>query len=181
MAKVLQFWAVGTSSVSDQVVALVTLSGDGVNRFNDLALLTVTTDGNRTLLARKGDPVPGCGSARYASFNRIEVDGYSKGYAILATLSGASSSNNLALLTGDVSRGNVSNQSKLKQPVLSLRKGQLYSNQPSPIKSISLPSTSINAVGAGGTGRAHALAWDNTLTVIVDFANGLRQVVTRSL
>ena len=177
LAKIISFWATGLNSADVQCIALVKLSGPGVNSANDQALLLWQTDGSINVLMREGDPAPGCKDAKIGVISRVESDAYLMSYAVLATLTGPSTSGNLALFTGNVNRGDTVDMAALRRPFLRLRKGQLYDNQPSKIKSISLPTTTITAAGAGSTGRGHAIAWSGVLAFIVEFDNGVRQIV----
>jgi WD40 repeat protein len=184
IAKIVNFWAAGWSiASSSQCLALVQLSGTGVTSANDQALMLYQEDGTTTILLREGDPAPGCPEARIGLISRIEVDAWTSTYAVLATLTGATTSNDLALFTGTAyGRGNTTTQVALRRPVLRLRKGDSYDNQPSKVKSISLPTTSVTASGAGGTGRGRALNYSNTtgrsqFAFVVEFDNGVRQIV----
>ena len=164
------------------VLALVQLRGTGVNAANDQALLMVQEDGSLTILMREGDGAPGCQSATIGTINRVEVDSYDGAYAVLATLSGAPASANQALFCGQaVNVGNPTSLVTLRRPILYLRKGQLFENQPSPVRSISLPVTNITPGGFGGTGRGRAISWNGYFTVTVEFANGIRQIMRGSV
>ena len=80
-------------------------------------------------------------------------------------------------LTKNGSEASTSDMAALRRPFLRLRKGQLYDNQPSKIKSISLPTTNITAAGAGSTGRGHAIAWSGVFAFVVEFDHGVRQIM----
>lgn len=176
IARIVNFWGMGSSSES-QVIILVQLSGTGVNAANDMALMLSQGPSSSIVLMREGDPAPGCPGARIGVISRVDADAWSNSYAVLATLTGASSSSNLALFTGNVMRGNETTRSVLRRPFLRLRKGQLFENQPGRVKSISLHNTNVTPSGAGGTGRGRGISWNGNLAFIVEFENGIRQIV----
>ncbi|RFC47249.1 MAG: FG-GAP repeat-containing protein/FG-GAP repeat-containing protein [Verrucomicrobia bacterium] len=168
------FWPVG----SDQLLAWVTVAGPGITASNDQVLVLIQSDLVPTSLMQEGSVAPGCGeTARIGTILRVEVDGWTGAYAVLASLSNASPTNNLALFTGNTGRGNLTNQQALRRPQLRLRKGQLFTNQPGALRSISLPAANRPASGAGGTGRGRAISWDGDLTFVAEFDNGVRQVM----
>jgi len=177
IVKFISFWGMGSVFAENQVLALVQLAGTGVTAANDQALVLVQTDGSELLLMREGDPAPGCGGAKVGVISRVEADPYSSSYAVLATLTGAPVGTELALFTGNVMRGNAGDQSPLRRPFLRVRKGQFFDNQPSKVKSISLPTGNITASGAGGTGRGRAISWTGNFTFVVEFENGVRQIM----
>ncbi|MCP5556520.1 MAG: FG-GAP repeat protein [Verrucomicrobiaceae bacterium] len=177
IARFIQFWATGDDLPFDQVLALVRLSGPGVNANNDQALLLWQTDGTFNLLIREGDPAPGCPDAKIGVITRVEVEPTSSRYALTATLSGATASDNLALYVGNLLQGNTTNLAALRRPFLRLRKGQVFDNQPSKIKSLSLPLTNITPSGAGGTGRSRAITYSGYFAFIVEFDNRVRQIL----
>lgn len=178
IARIISFWSIGYSSPDfSQVLALVQLAGAGVNAATDQALITFQTDGTHNILLREGDPAPGCLGAKIGVISRIEADAWDGNYALLATLTGATTTSDLALYTGSLLRGNSTTQAALRRPFLRMRKGQLFDNQPSKVKSIYLPSSSVTASGAGGTGRGRALSWTGQFTFTVEFDNGIRQIM----
>jgi hypothetical protein len=83
----------------------------------------------------------------------------------------------LALFMGDANQCESAALHPLRRPVLKLRKGQLFDNQPSKIRSILLPTTSITASGAGGTGRGRAVSTGIDIFIIVEYDNGVRQIL----
>jgi len=179
IARILHFWATGNGDPNNNsVMAMVQLSGPGVNSTNDQALLLRHNDSAIPfVLMREGDPAPGCPGGRIGVISRVEVDAWSSSYAVLATLSGAASNANLALFTGNVLRGDPFELAPLRRPFLRLRKGQLYDNQPGRIRSISLPVSNITPSGAGGTGRGRAISYSNRFACVVEFDNGVRQIM----
>lgn len=177
VARIIHFWATGFDTSDDQVLALVKLSGPGVTSANDQALLLYQSDDSLLLLMREGDPAAGCPGAKIGVISRVEVEPYSSYYALTATLAGAPVGTELALFTGGLTRGNTTNLAPLRLPFLRLRKGQLFDNQPSKIKSLSLPTSNLTASGAGGTGRGRAISYGGSFAFIVEFDNGVRQVM----
>lgn len=181
IAKFINFWATGANTASDQVLARVKLSGPGVTAANDHALLLYQEDDSLQLLMREGDPAPGCPDAKIGVITHVEVEPFRGYYALTTTLTGAPPSSNLALYTGYLQRGNATEQSALRRPFLRLRKGQLFDNQPSKIKSLSLPTSNLTAAGAGGTGRGRAISYNGRFAFIVEFDNRVRQVMKGSV
>lgn len=178
IARVINFWSMGDLSIArNQCLVLVQLSGTGVSAANDQALMLWQNDGTQTILMREGDPAPGCPGAKIGVISRVEADAWSSSYAVLATLSGAATTSDLALYTGNVQRGNSTTEVQLRRPFLRLRKGQLFDNQPGRVKSISLPTGNVTSSGAGGTGRGRAIAWNFRFAFVVEFDNGVRQVM----
>lgn len=180
VAKIINFWAAGNDALTPKVLGLLQLSGTGVSSANDQALMTHTVTTTPVMLMREGDVAPGCEGARIRVINRVEFDAESGSYAVLASLSGAPKGTDLALFTGNVHRGNFGAQAALRRPHLALRKGQLWDNQPSRIKSILLPKSSTTASGAGGTGRGRAISRNGDFVITVEFENGFRQVMKGS-
>ncbi|MDB6139564.1 MAG: hypothetical protein JWO94_2636, partial [Verrucomicrobiaceae bacterium] len=178
VAGIINYWATAYQDGTEQAIALVKLGGPGVTAANDQALLLWQTTGTLLLLMREGDAAPGCPGAKIGVITRVEVDNVYGNYAILATLTGATPTSDLALFTGiDNLYNNAAEQAPLRRPVLRLRKGQLFDNQPGHVRSISLPTTNLTASGAGGTGRGHALSSFSNLAIVVEFDNGVRQVM----
>ncbi|MCX6853815.1 MAG: hypothetical protein NTV80_02800, partial [Verrucomicrobia bacterium] len=94
-------------------------------------------------------------------------------------LTGAAAGTDQALFVGNVSRGDTVSGLPLRRPYLRLRKGQLFENQPSKIKSISLPTTNMAASGAGSIGRGPAIS-GSTIVFTAEFDNGVRQIMQGS-
>jgi hypothetical protein len=178
VAKFINYWVVSAYNL----IALVQLAGPGVGTANDQALILIQSTGTGNVLLREGQAAPGCSPATIGVINRVEVDPWQGTYAIIATLVGAPAGTNLALFVGDaIQAGNDTTLSSLRRAVLYLRKGQLYSNQPSKIKSFSLPSTNLTVGGAGGTGRGRAISWNRNFVITVEFDNAVRQIMKGSL
>lgn len=181
VSKIINYW-----EVYAQTMMLVQLSGTGVTTANDMALLLYQSSpvaGLIEVLLREGDSAPGCGAATIGIISRVEVETYLGHYLVLVTLAGAPSNANLALLRGYSHADITSGQSSLRRPSTVLRKGTLYSNQPSKLKSISLPTGNITAGGAGTTGlgsamsRAGSSATASNIVLTLEFENGVRQVM----
>ncbi|MCX6857726.1 MAG: hypothetical protein NTV80_22815 [Verrucomicrobia bacterium] len=181
VSKIINYW-----ETFAQTMMLVQLSGTGVTAANDMALLLYQSApfaGSIEVLLREGDSAPGCGAATIGIISRVEVEIYLGHYYVLATLAGAPSNTNLALLRGYSHAIAMTGLSSLRRPSTVLRKGALYSNQPSKLKSISLPTGNITAGGAGTTGLGSAISRassSDTATNIVltlEFENGVRQVM----
>ncbi|MDB6138893.1 MAG: quinoprotein [Verrucomicrobiaceae bacterium] len=175
IAKLVSFWEM--NGTTEQTLALVQLSGTGVAAANDQALLLSQTDGSLNLLMREGDAAPGCPGATIGVISRVDADAYANSYALVVTLAGAPLGTELALYTGNINRGNTTTQAALRRPFLRLRKGQLFDNQPGKVQSFSLPTSSVTPSGAGGTGRSHSIAWTGVFAFIVQFDNGVQQIV----
>ena len=183
IARIVKFWAMGNSTASNaQCLALVQLSGTKVTTANDQALLLWQENATVAVLMREGDLAPGCGGARIGVISRVEADAWASSYAVIASLTSSDFNSNLALFTGiTMSRGNPTTEVSLRRPFLRLRKGQRFENQPSPIKSIALPSKNTPASGAGGTGRGRALGYNANIGFTIEFENGVRQIVTGNI
>jgi FG-GAP repeat len=180
IAKFINYWGLGQGS--DLTFALVQLSGPGVSSVNDQAIILIQENGSSNLLMREGQSAPGCNPATIGVINRIDVDPWTGTYAIITTLAGAPAGTELAMFTG-VARvvGNDTTLAALRRPVLYLRKGQRYHNQPSKIKSFSLPTTNLTASGAGGTGRGRAISWKRDFVITIEFDNKVRQIMKGKL
>lgn len=186
MKRIIHFW--GGSENRGNVIALVQLSGAGVTTANDQALLlrhpTPPTGSTQHImvLMREGDPARGCFPATIGSITRVEVHTYSGQYLVLATLAGAPKASNLCLFRG---RASLAIASALEEPLLRpspvLRKGELFSNQSSKLKSISLPVGNITASGASSTGLGSAIQYSfltpGNIVLTLEFDNGLRQIM----
>jgi FG-GAP repeat len=184
IAKFIAFWP-----TFGQHLVLVQLTGAGVSAANDQALLLFQTSGatdQLIVLMREGDHAPGCGSAKIGVINRVEVEPYYGTYLVHTTLTGAAVGTDLALFRG-ASHAPVSPVTDtLRRPFLILRKGQQFENQPSKVKSFSLPTTHLTAAGAGTTGLGSAVQETNTSTefkdiaLTIEFDNKVRQLMKGS-
>ena len=174
-------------SMFGNTMAQVQLSGPGVTAANDQALLIYQTEGavvdTIQVLLREGEPAPGCNGARIGVISRVETEGYWGQYIVLATLTGAPAGTELALFqgTGRITSPTIGDQVR-RRPVLALRKGALYDNQPSKLKSISFSSGQTPS-GAANVGLGRVIqegggtAIFPNVVLTLDFANGVRQVM----
>ena len=181
IARFISFWP-----TFDQVAALVQLAGPGVNSSNDQALLLYQTLNltGITVLMREGEPASGCNGATIGVISRVELEPYYGQYLVLATLKGAPAGTDQALFRGLTHKGLTGvDQQTLRRPVPVLRKGTLFNNQPSKIKSLSLPTTNLTAAGAGTTGLGRAMRENvdsvnpREIALTVTFDNGVVQLM----
>lgn len=183
IAKFINYWQVFT-----QTMALVQLSGTGVAAANDQALILYQSlppfAGQVAVLMREGDPAPGCQAATIGVISRVEVEPLYGHYLVLATLAGAPAGTDLALFRGFSAKLLASvNEQTLRRPSVVLRKGQIFSNQPSKLKSILLPTSNLTASGAGNVGLGSAIqepvdpGIPTPIVINVEFDNGVRQLV----
>ncbi|MCX6854750.1 MAG: hypothetical protein NTV80_07575 [Verrucomicrobia bacterium] len=181
IAKFISFW-----QTNGQQLALVQLAGTGVTGANDQALILMQSNpaGKLNVLIREGQPAQGCGRATIGIINRVEVEPTQGTYLVLTTLVGAPTGTDLALFRGASSLLPVTlTTDALRHPYLILRKGQSFNNQPSKVKSFSLPTTNMTASGAGATGLGRAIRETTTpseipeLALVVEYDNGVRQVM----
>lgn len=184
IAKFISFW-----QTKGQQMAFVQLAGTGVTSANDQALLLVQSNlANKLLvLIREGQIAPNCGNATIGVINRVEVEPHQGTYLVLTTLVGAAKGTDLALFQGASSLLVTAEKDTLRRPYLVLRKGQLFDNQPSKVKSFSLPANNLTAGGAGATGLGKAIqegtnpAVINDSVIVVEFDNGVRQIMKGKL
>lgn len=182
IAKFIAFW-----QTFNQQLALVQLTGAGVNASNDQALLlfqTAGADDQLNVLMREGDHAPGCGGASVGVINRVALEPYFGNYLIHTTLVGAAAGTELALFRGASHISVSPTRDTLRRPFLILRKGQLFENQPSKVKSFSLPTTHLTAAGAGATGLGSAMQEAllgpgefRDIALSIEFDNGVRQLM----
>lgn len=184
IAKFISFW-----QTNGQQLALVQLAGTGVTAANDQALLLLQSNPANQLavLIREGQIAPNCGNATIGVINRVEVEPHRGTYLVLATLVGAAKGTDLALFQGASSLPVTATTDTLRRPYLVLRKGQLFNNQPSKVKSFSLPANNLTAAGAGATGLGKAIQEGtdptaiNDSVIVVEFDNGVRQIMKGKL
>lgn len=187
IASFINYWA-----TQGQVLALVKLSGPGVNAANDQALLlyqtTAPVAGKILVLMREGDPAGGCAPATIGVISRVEVETLSGQYLVLATLAGAPAGSNQCLFRGASARSVATVGSEmLRRPVVVLRKGELFTGRVSRLKSISLPVSNITASGAGSTGLSSAMLQTgdfvvpDSMVLTLEFENGVRQIMKGTL
>jgi hypothetical protein len=184
IAKFISFW-----QTNGQQLALVQLAGTGVTAANDQALLLLQSNPANQLavLIREGQIAPNCGNATIGVINRVEVEPHRGTYLVLSTLVGAAKGTDLALFQGASSLPVTATTDTLRRPYLVLRKGQLFNNQPSKVKSFSLPANNLTAGGAGATGLGKAIQEGtdptaiNDSVIVVEFDNGVRQIMKGKL
>jgi hypothetical protein len=177
IARILRFWPAGPS----QVILHLQVIGTGVNASNNQVLALRQSDNSYFILLRTGTPAPGTGPATVKAFSAIDVNPVSGRYAILGTLSGAPSTSNQALWTGNPALGadTPAAQQILRLPQLTLRKGNPYSTDATPqglIRSIAL-KPAIDPTGAGGRGLAQALGANGDLAIFITGDRNLTEVV----
>ena len=108
----------------NRVIVRGTVRGTGITTANDEIVCLYQEDGSAIVLHREGDPVHGCGTAKAGPILRMEVSATGN-YRLIITLIGAATTNNLALLGGNTTKGNTTTESSLRKPELMLRKGTL--------------------------------------------------------
>jgi hypothetical protein len=172
MAKLLRYWPIS----ENQIVMLVQLSGTGVTASTKTALLLRQADGNYLTLARTGDTPPNFPSAvKLAVLSAVDVDPINGHYAILASLSGISSSANQVLLRGQTSLGNDTDQQLLRLPERVLTKGGLYTSGMTPsgrvLGMVLSPAPETSGVGARGLRQVINPSGDIVLTLQTDLKN----------
>jgi hypothetical protein len=180
IARILRFWPAGGS----QVILHVQVTGTNVNTSNNQVLVLRQNDDTYLTLLRTGTPAPGTGTgtgtAKLAAISAVDVNPFSGLYAILGTLSGAPSSSNQALWTGDPKLGDDSPTfQKLRLPQLTLRKGNPYSTESTPngiIRSIAL-KPALDPTGAGGRGLAQALGANGDLALFITTDRNMVEIV----
>ncbi|MDH4474974.1 MAG: hypothetical protein QE274_00745 [Verrucomicrobiaceae bacterium] len=176
IARILRFWPAGPS----KVILHVQVTGTNVNTSNYQVLVVRQNDDTYLTLLRTGTPAPGTGPAKLAAISAVDVNPFSGLYAVLGTLSGAPSSSNQALWTGDPKLGDDSPTfQKLRLPQLTLRKGNPYSTESTPnsiIRSIAL-KPALDPTGAGGRGLAQALGANGDLALFITTDRNLTELV----
>jgi hypothetical protein len=177
IARILRFWPAGPG----QIILHVQVTGTNVNTSNNQVLVLRQSDDTYLTLLRTGTPAPGTGPAKLATLSAIDVNPVTGLYAVLGTLSGAPSSSNQALWTGDPKLGDNSPlaQQQLRLPQLTLRKGNPYSTSATPsgiIRSIAL-KPAIDPTGAGGRGLAQALGANGDLALFITTDRNLTELV----
>ncbi|MCB1235971.1 MAG: hypothetical protein KDM91_12955, partial [Verrucomicrobiae bacterium] len=172
-SRFLQFWSVDDRGGSPCCVFLAKISGPGVSGKNDCALFLQEDDEEIRVLLREGDPAPGCGSACVGSFQRVAVcTGYGR-YAVLVSLTGATSLSNQALLRGTIFSG-AGFPVGLWRPHLVLRKGTRHASgigEIASVKSMAFPTAGVDASGAGGGGLAQPVVISGRVLIQATFSN----------
>lgn len=184
IARILRFWpSPGNPNIStpDHIITLVQLTGPGVTPANNQALILsdLFLTSPHQILLRTGFPAPGVAPSTLKTFSAIDVNPISGAFAVLGTLSGAPSSSNQALWTGNPKFANNTTLRDLRLPKLTLRKGNLYTTAATPqsvIRSIAL-KPALDPTGAGGRGLAHALGANGDLALFITGDRKLTEMV----
>jgi hypothetical protein len=99
----------------------------------------------------------------------VDVNPVTGRYTAIGTLSGGLASENQALWTGNPTLGNDTTLRVLRQPILRLRKGQIYRTENTPqslVRSLTLkPAT--DTTGAGGRGLAQCIGANGDVAVYI--------------
>lgn len=181
IARFIAFW-----QTNSQQLVFVQLTGTGVNKTNDQALILFQSFGvanTPLVLLREGDVAPGCPGTTIGVINRVEVSPTFGQYVVLTTLTGAPKGTELALFRSEASIGVIADPQVKRRPNLILRKGFLFDNQPSKVRSIGLPTKNLTAAGAGATGLGSCMQetlgnhLPRNLALFIDFDNGVRQLM----
>jgi hypothetical protein len=166
----LRFWAIN----GNRVMFLAKITGRGVNSSNDCALFLCQEDGSIMLLMREGDVASESGGAAIGVIQRVEVDTIQGRYAVLCSLVKSTAVSNQALYLGRINSGNATTLSVSRLPHLGLRKGGLFQGDfgtTTQIRSMSLPTTSHDALGAGGKGYSRAINAAGELVLPITFTD----------
>ncbi|MBL9114880.1 MAG: FG-GAP repeat protein [Verrucomicrobiaceae bacterium] len=176
LAKLIRVW--GTDG--NQLIIHAVLTGTGVTRANNQAVLCKPATGSFQYLARTGSQCPGMTpGCRLKSISAVDVDPISSRYVVLASLSGVPAGSSQALLSGRTTFGNDTFLSGLRLPNLILRKGQHYHTAASitdTITGIALKPT-LDPSGVGGRGLGQVIASDGSIAVIIKGRSGAEEVV----
>ena len=156
---------------TDLVLFLAKVKGTGVKTSNDQCLFLALPDGTLHLLLREGSYAPGCEGAKISTISQVDVDVANATYAVIASLSGMSSTSNLALFIGDADRDIAPGRDEFLRPRLVLRKGSFQGlfGSTSAISSMKLLTPS-ESTGIGGRGLGGAIA-GNRVAVQLGFSN----------
>jgi hypothetical protein len=181
MSKLLRVWATD----GNQLIIHAVLTGPGVTPSTNQALLCKpSTSSVFQVLARTGQTCPGKPSiCRLRTFSAVDVDPISGRYAILVALSGVPTHRAQALLAGQTTLGNDTNQVQLRLPRVILERGQGF-NTPTTladtISSIAMRPVS-DPTGTGGRGLGQVIASDGSLVAIIKGKGGQSEIVRLSI
>jgi hypothetical protein len=174
------FWV-----ANGQFIVWVKLKGPGITPANDLALVLFQTAAPVAdvpiVLLREGDFAPGLSPAKIGTIQQVEVDGMQGQYLILASLTGAPGKD-LALFRGHSKAPLASAADQpIRLPYPILRKGIWFDDQPSKLKSFSLPANTRGTSGAGNIGLGSVLqatspSASGRMVSLLTFDNGVIQV-----
>lgn len=175
----LNYWVLPASL--DQVLFTARIRGPGVTTANDVGLWLKQEDDNFLLLLREGDPAPDCFPARIGTIQRVAVDSANGNYAVLATLTNASTATNQAIFTGNTLIPDTVARKELRKPFCVLRKGTLYQKPlggTTTIKSLSLPASAFDATGAGAKGLGQPISALGELVLPIVFTDLSTEIMT---
>jgi hypothetical protein len=158
-----------------RVYTLVGLTGPGITKANDVALLESTLSNKTLLHLREGDMAPGLGGGIIGNISR--VDGRENGnWTALCTVvqktGAATATNNQVLYSYQDSAG------IFPQPMLTMRKGARIGRAGSDvIKSINLANKlDDGSSGAMATGMGHVMSPTREITAILTYQDGHQSV-----
>jgi hypothetical protein len=160
-------------STSGHVFVHAQLRGPGITAANDGALLGYGLLGNFWIVLREGDAAPGCGGARFATFNLVHPTGTGF-FSLLATLTDSTPANNLALFFGrnQTDTGGLGTEVAHAQPRLLARKGHRFERTGSSlVKSIAQPGYLTDGSGAGASGLAQVTGPNGNTAAILTFTD----------
>ena len=180
IARILRIWGVN----GFQLLAQVELSGTGVNVTNNQALILRQSDENFLILLRTGDAAPGIGLSRVkvAALQAIDVDPINGHYAILGSLTGAATTANQALWSGQTRLGDDTTNQFQRLPKLRLQKGERYRTEVTNgdlIRSLSL-KPAVDASGVGGRGLAQVVSANGQILLTITGDRAVQETVRLS-
>ena len=173
-----KYWGITNNCVLFQA----TIKGTGITAANDTGLWLAQEDGTIIAVLREGDASPDLADpAKIGVLQAVEVEPLNGHYAVLVSLIGGSVGKDQLLLTGTLNTANATTKQALRLPAARLRKGIAYQatlGTTTSILSMTLPTTSVDASGAGGTGSARAINSAGKLVMKVMFNDKSTHVVT---
>ena len=180
IARILRIWGVN----GFQLLAQVEVSGTGVNVTNNQALILRQLDENFLILLRTGDAAPGVGLSRVkvAALQAIDVDPINGHYAILGSLTGAATTANQALWSGQTRLGDDTTNQFQRLPKLRLQKGERYRTEVTNgdlIRSLLL-KPAVDASGVGGRGLAQVVSANGQILLTITGDRAVQETVRLS-
>ncbi|MCB1236724.1 MAG: hypothetical protein KDM91_16785 [Verrucomicrobiae bacterium] len=169
----LQFAAVDDLTNAEGCLFLAKIKGPGVTRANDCGLFLYDSAGGTHVVLREGDPAPGCDPACIGSILRVEMPYDNGHFAVLASLTRASKTSNLALLTGTLSNDSGDGVG-LWRPSVVLRKGTRYQSLrwgEASVKSLGFPASGVGPGGACGIGYGEVIVPSGRVLLQATFSN----------
>ena len=177
-ASITKYWGITNNCVLFQAV----IKGPGITSANDTGLWLAQESGVLVILLREGDSTPDLGdTAKIGPLQQVEVDPLAGHYAVLVSLVSGTSGRDQLLLTGNLDAGNATTLAILRFPIARLRKGIFFQSplgSTTSILSMALPTTSVEASGAGDTGTGRAINNVGELALTVTFNDKSVHVVT---